>query len=266
MAKIIFLVFSLYMKINSINLFNYNSQSNKNINNVVLNKNDRQNSINNDLNTLELLGRSQVNFTGVNNDDLNEFDKAFLHDLSKELEFSKQDSHKFKKVVNQFLKNNNYASPEDFCASCDTDEKYCSFIENVASQFNLSDEKIEILDKALMNKIMMSKLSKVLEEDESLADVIMPIAAKSITNDLVCNNLMEKLNLDEKEKTNIISHLKKLDDYISPEQVAYEITEDYNLSSIDDFNYVLNTINSRDKMCMDFLKNEIVKSSENDDF
>lgn len=251
------------MKINSINLYSYNSQFNKNINNVVLNKNDRQNNINNDLKNLEVLGRSQVKFTGINNDDLNEFDKAFLNDISKELEFSKQDSHKFRKVVNQFLKNNNYASPEDFCMSCDTDEKYYSFIENVASQFNLPDEKIEKLDKALMNKIMMIKLSKVFEEDESLADAIIPIATKSIENNLVCNNLVEKFNLDEKEKTNIYSYLKKLENDISPEQVAYEITEDYNLSSIDDFNYVLDTINSRDKMLMDFFANE---DSVNNDF
>lgn len=251
------------MKINSINLYSYNSQFNKNINNVVLNKNDRQNNINNDLKNLEVLGRSQVKFTGINNDDLNEFDKAFLNDISKELEFSKQDSHKFRKVVNQFLKNNNYASPEDFCMSCDTDEKYYSFIENVASQFNLPDEKIEKLDKALMNKIMMIKLSKVFEEDESLADAIIPIATKSIENNLVCNNLVEKFNLDEKEKTNIYSYLKKLENDISPEQVAYEITEDYNLSSIEDFNYVLDTINSRDKMLMDFFANE---DSVNNDF
>lgn len=253
MAKIILFVFAIYMKINSINFFSYSNSSPENFNNSKSVQKLNKSVINNTFNPMEILGRSQVKFTGVNNGDLNGFDKSFLDDISKELELSEQDSHKFKKVVNQFLKNNNYASTEEFCASCDTDEKFYSFIENVAYGLNLPDEKIVILDNALMNKIMTIKLLKVLEEDESLADIIIPLTVKSTTNDLVCNNLIEKFNLTPKEKNNISSHLKRLENDISPEQIAYDITEDYKLTSIDDYNYVLRTIKSRDKMFIDFM-------------
>ena len=251
------------MKINSINSFNYNNFSHKNINNAVSNKDgDRANNIKNELNDLEVLGRSQVKFTGADNNEADEFDKTFYNEISKELELSKQDSHKFKKVVNQFLKNNNYDSLEEFCLSCDTDEKFYSFIENVASRFDLSDEKIGLLDKSLLDKIMMVKLSKTLEEDNSLAYAMMPIVVESLKKNVVCNNLLEKFNLDSQEKENISSHLSKLETNISPEQVAYEITDDYNLTSIDDYNYVLKTIKSRDKLLMDFIAEE--ETSEND--
>ena len=243
------------MKLNSINFLNYNNYAPKNINKPEPAQKGEQISIDNKLNQLEFLGRSQVKFTGINNNDSNEFDKAFFNDISKDLELSREDSDKFKKIVNKFLKKNNYSSTEELCASCDDAELIDSFIITVADGLNLSDEKIEILGDFFIRKYAVKKFSEALENDESLADVIIPIAAKSITNDLVCNSLMEKLNLEEKEKTNIIAHLKKLDDNISPEQVAYEITEDYNLSSIDDFNDVLNTIKSRDKMFMDFWSN-----------
>lgn len=128
MAKIILFVFAIYMKINSINFFSYSNSSPENFNNSKSVQKLNKSVINNTFNPMEILGRSQVKFTGVNNGDLNGFDKSFLDDISKELELSKQDSHKFKKVVNQFLKNNNYASTEEFCASCDTDEKFYSFI------------------------------------------------------------------------------------------------------------------------------------------
>lgn len=253
MAKIISILFNIHMKINSINLFSYNSQSNKNINNVILNKKDRQNSINNDLNALEVLGRSQVKFTGIKRDEANEFDKFFYDNLSKNLGLSDKDNDKFKKIVNKFLKTNNLSSTEDLCSSYDNVEIVGSFIENVSDGLDLPAEKVDILYDFFVKQAVLNNIPKMLKEDESLADAIIPIATKSIENNLVCDNLVEKFNLDEKEKTNIYSYLKKLEDDISPEQVAYEITEDYNLSSIDDYNYVLKTIESRDKMFIDYM-------------
>lgn len=87
------------MKINSINFFSYSNSSPENFNNSKSVQKLNKSVINNTFNPMEILGRSQVKFTGVNNGDLNGFDKSFLDDISKELELSKQDSHKFKKVV-----------------------------------------------------------------------------------------------------------------------------------------------------------------------
>ena len=241
------------MKINNINYFNYNLNNSGYGKIAKQNQPNKQFSYNNELNAMEFLGRSQVKFTGLSNDDFSEFDKAFFNDISKDLELSREDSDKLKKIVNKFLKKNNYSSTEDLCASFDTDEKYYSFFENVASQLNLSAEKVMLLDNALMNKIMMIKFSKALEEDESLAETIIPFAVKSAENNLVCDKLLEKFKLDTKEHQNILSHLKKLENDISPEQIAYDITDDYKLTSIDDYNYVLKTIKSRDKMLIDFM-------------
>ncbi len=240
------------MKINSINFFNYNNYVPKNINNSVPIQNWKQVHINNELSQLEILGRSQLKFTGIKNDDSNEFDKAFFYDISKDLELSHEDSDKFKKIVNKFLKMNNYSSTEDLCASCDNAELIDSFINTVAEGLNLSDEKIEKLDDFFIKKYAVKKFSEAFEEDESLADTMLLFAAKSMKNHLVWENLLEKFNLDPQEKQNIFSYLNKLEQDIPPEQIAYEITEEYNLPSIDDFNYVLKTIKSRDKMFMDF--------------
>ena len=122
----------------------------------------------------------------------------------------------------------------------------------MAEGLNLSDEKIEKLDDFFIKKYAVKKFSEAFKEDESLADAVFPLIVKSIQNNLVCENLLEKFNLDPQEKQNIFSHLKQLEENVSPEQIAYEITEEYNLPSIDDFNYVLKTIKSRDKMFMDF--------------
>ena len=190
-----------------------------------------------------------------------EFDKTFYNEISKELELSKQDSHKFKKVVNQFLKNNNYDSLEEFCLSCDTDEKFCSFIENVAEELNLSDEKADILENEFVKNLAVNKLSKAFEEDDSLLETFLPFAIESMKNNLVSDNLIKAFDLDEKEQQNINSYLQKLESDISPEQIAYEITDGYNLSSLEDYNYVLKTIKSRDKLFKDFISED---DSEND--
>ena len=251
MAKFILSVFNTNMKINSINYFNYNNYTPQNINNSESCQ-KCESVLNNKLNRLEFLGRSQVKFTGINNYDSNEFDKTFFNDISKDLELSREDSDKFKKIVNKFLKKNNYSSTEDLCAACDNGELIESFIITVAEGLNLSDEKIEKLDDFFIKKYAVKKFSEALEEDESLADAVFPLIVKSIQNNLVCENLLEKFNLDPQEKQNILSHLIELEQNVSPEQIAYEITEEYNLPSIDDFNYVLKTIKSRDKMFMDF--------------
>ena len=240
------------MKLNSINFLNYNNYAPKNINKPEPAQKGEQISIDNKLNQLEFLGRSQVKFTGINNNDSNEFDKTFFNDISKDLELSREDSDKFKKIVNKFLKKNNYSSTEDLCAACDDGELIESFINTVAEGLNLSDEKIEKLDDFFIKKYAVKKFSEAFKEDESLADTMLMFAAKSMKNNLVCENLLEKFNLDPQEKQNIFSHLNKLEQDIPPEQIAYEITEEYNLLSIDDFNYVLKTIKSRDKMFMDF--------------
>lgn len=244
------------MKLNSINFLNYNNYAPKNIiNNSEPAQKGEQISINNELNRLEFLGRSQVKFTGINNDDSNEFDKAFFNDISKDLELSNEDSDKFKKIVNKFLKKNNYSSTEDLCESCDNAELIDSFIVTVADGLNLSDEKIEKLDDFFIKKYAVKKFSEAFKEDESLADTMLMFAAKIVENNLVCNNLVEKYNLDLQEQKNILLHLQKLEQNVSPEQVAYEITEEYNLLSVNDYNYVLKTIKSRDKILMDFLSN-----------
>lgn len=243
------------MKIKSINCFNYNNYALKNIYSSTTEQKGKQISINNELNRLEFFGRSQVKFTGINNDDFNEFDKTFFNDISKDLELSREDSDKLKKIVNRFLKKNNYSSTEDLCAFCDNAELIDSFIDTVAEKLNLSNEKIEKLDDFFIKKYAVKKFSEAFEEDESLADTMLPSAVKIVENNLVCNNLVEKYNLDLQEQKNILLHLQKLEQNVSPEQVAYEITEEYNLLSVNDYNYVLKTIKSRDKILMDFLSN-----------
>lgn len=251
------------MKLNSINFLNYNNYAPKNINKPEPAQKGEQISIDNKLNQLEFLGRSQVKFTGINNNDSNEFDKVFFNDISKDLELSREDSDKFKKIVNKFLRKNNYSSTEELCASCNDAELIDSFIVTVADGLNLSDEKIEILGDFFIKKYAVMKFAEALENDESLADAVFPLLVKSIENNLVCENLLEKFNLDSQEKQNILSHLKELEQNVSPEQIAYEITEEYNLSSTDDFNYVLKTIKSSDEMLSDFCSNE---DSVNNDF
>lgn len=264
MAKFILFVFNLYMKINSINFFNYNNLPHKNSNNnASINQNARQNGVQNELKSLEVLGRSQVKFTGNNQDKSNVFDDSFYKQISKKLELSNNDNNKFKKIVTKFMQSNNFSSTEEFFSACDDVNVVDSFIKHVEKGLNLSAAKNDIFEDFFIQNLTVNKLAKALEEDDSLFDDMMPFVTKSIENNLVCDNLVEKFNLDAKEKTNIISHLNKLDDDISPEQVAYDITEDYNLKSIDDFNYVLKTIKSRDKMGMDFLADE---DSVNQDF
>ena len=250
------------MKINSINIFNYNNFSHKNINNAVSNKDgDRPNNIKNELNVLEVLGRSQVKFTGADNNEADEFDKTFYNNISKSLELSDEDSHKFKKIVNKFLKDNNLSSTQELFSSQDNEKMLCSFIDNVAEGLNLSDEKADILENEFVRNLAVNKLSKAFEEDDSLLETFLPFAIESMKNNLVSDNLIKTFNLDEKEQQNINSYLQKLESDISPEQIAYEITDDYNLTSIDDYNYVLKTIKSRDKLLMDFIAEE---TSEND--
>lgn len=252
------------MKINSINLFSYNNLPQKNTqNNTLTNQNARQNDIQNELKSLEVLGRSQVKFTGNSEDKSNEFDDLFYNQISKKLELSDDENNKFQKIVTKFMKANNFSSTEEFFSACDNVEVVDSFIKIVETGLKLSSEKNDIFEEFFIQNLAVNKLAKALEEDDSLFDDMMPFVTKSLENYLVCNNLVEKFNLDEKEKTNIISHLNKLENNISPEEVAYDITEDYNLSSIDDFNYVLKTIKSRDKMGMDFLADE---ASVNNDF
>lgn len=77
MAKIILFVFAIYMKINSINFFSYSNSSPENFNNSKSVQKLNKSVINNTFNPMEILGRSQVKFTGVNNGDLNGFDKSF---------------------------------------------------------------------------------------------------------------------------------------------------------------------------------------------
>lgn len=243
------------MKINSINLFSYNNLPHKNTNNAVSNQNDNPNNIKHELNVLEVLGRSQVKFTGINNNESDEFDKTFYDDISKKLELSDKDMHKFKKIVNKFLKTNNLSSTEDLCSSFGNEEIMGSFIENVAEGLDFSDEKVDILCDFLFERAIINSMSKAIKEDESLADVIIPLTINSMKNGLVCDKLIEKYNLDEQEKHNINSHLQKLEKDISPEQIAYEITDDYNLSSLKDYNYVLKTIKSRDELFTDFMAN-----------
>lgn len=252
------------MKINSINLFSYNNLPQKNTqNNTLTNQNDSQNGIQSELKALDILGRSQVKFTGNHQDKSNVFDDSFYNQISKKLELSNNDNNKFKKIVTEFMKAINFSSTEEFFSACDDVNVVDSFIKNVEKGLNLSAEKNDIFEDFFIQNLTMNKLAKALEEDDSLFGDMMPFVTKSIENNLVCDNLVEKFNLDEKEKTNIISHLNKLENNISPEEVAYDITEDYNLKSIDDFNYVLKTIKARDKMGMDFLADE---DSVNQDF
>ncbi len=235
------------MKINKVNFFSYQNNIPKNNNAPIVNQESRKLNYDNKLNPMEMLGRSQVTFKGRNDNDLSEFDKTFCDDLSKKLELSQNDSLKFKKNVNQFLKNNNYASPEVFCASCDTDEQYCSFIESAIEGINLSEEEIEKFDNALMSKVMMIKTLQVLEEDENLVDAIIPIVVDSAKNSLICDNLIEKFNLDQNERENILSQLKRQEQGVSSKQIAYEITEAYNLYSKDDFDYIVEKLDSKDE-------------------
>ena len=250
------------MKINNINIFNYNNLPHKNINNAVSNKDDdRANNIKNELNVLEVLGRSQVKFTGADNNEADNFDKTFYNDISKSLELSDEDSHKFKKIVNKFLKDNNLSSTQELFSSQDNEKMLDSLIDNVAEGLNLSDEKADILENEFVKNLAVNKLSKAFEEDDSLLETFLPFAIESMKNNLVSDNLIKAFNLDEKEQQNINSYLQKLESNISPEQIAYEITDDYNLSSIEDYNYVLKTIKSRDKLFTDFISED---DSEND--
>lgn len=243
------------MKINSINLFSYNNYTPKNINNFEQNQKCEQASFNNKLNPLEVLGRSQVKFTGISNNESDEFDKNFYDDISKKLELSDKDIHKLKKIVNKFLKTNNLSSTADLCSSFANEEIVDSFIENVVDGLELSDEKVETLYDFLFKQAIINSMAKALKEDESLAEVIIPLTINTMKNDLVCDKLVKKYNLNEKDKQNINSHLKKLEKDISPEQIAYEITDDYKLLSLEDYNYVLKTIKSRDELFMDFMAN-----------
>lgn len=249
------------MKINSINYFSYNNLPHQNTNNAVYNQNYRPNNIKNELNVLSVLGRSQVKFTGADNNEADEFDKTFYNNISKSLELSDEDSHKFKKIVNKFLKDNNLSSTQELFSSQDNEKMLCSFIDNVAEGLNLSDEKADILENEFVRNLAVNKLSKAFEEDDSLLETFLPFAIESMKNNLVSDNLIKAFDLDEKEQQNINSYLQKLESDISPEQIAYEITDDYNLTSIDDYNYVLKTIKSRDKLFKDFISED---DSEND--
>ena len=200
------------MKINSINSFNYNNFSHKNINNAVSNKDgDRANNIKNELNDLEVLGRSQVKFTGADNNEADEFDKTFYNNISKSLELSDEDSHKFKKIVNKFLKDNNLSSTQELFSSQDNEKMLCSFIDNVAEGLNLSDEKADILENEFVRNLAVNKLSKAFEEDDSLLETFLPFAIESMKNNLVSDNLIKAFDLDEKEQQNINSYLQKLE-------------------------------------------------------
>lgn len=250
------------MKINSINYFSYNNLPHQNTNSAISNQDDdRPNNIKNELNVLSVLGRSQVKFTGADNNEADEFDKTFYNNISKSLELSDEDSHKFKKIVNKFLKDNNLSSTQELFSSQDNEKMLCSFIDNVAEGLNLSDEKADILENEFVKNLAVNKLSKAFEEDDSLLETFLPFAIESMKNNLVSDNLIKAFDFDEKEQQNINSYLQKLESDISPEQIAYEITDGYNLSSLEDYNYVLKTIKSRDKLFTDFISED---DSEND--
>lgn len=241
------------MKINNINLCSYNNYISGNNNRFKTALKTEQPDCNSGLNPMEMLGRSQVKFTGGLND--YDFDKNYFDNISKILDLSKVDKDRFKKIVKRYLKDSGFSSVEDFCNSVDfkDDEHIDNFLGSVASGLNLSDEEIDVLGKDLLDSMLVRKVSNMCNEDEDFADIIFPIVVANVKNNLVCNNLIDKYDLAPKEAYNIMEYIKKMDQDVSPEQVAFQITENYNLFSIEDYHYVLETIQSRDKLFEDFL-------------
>ncbi len=254
MAKINLSCFHISMKISNIKVFNYNLSNPRSCNNPVPNQlgSESGNSLNMD--HMELLGRSQVRFTGDEYGQPNEFDRTFFGEMSKKLNLSNEDANKFRKIVNRFLKTNNYSSVENFCKSDVQYEQIDSFVEKVAIGLNLSDKKIDTFANSLIDIIALNRITEMLAEDEALVEDLIPILTNSIKHGMVCDNLIQKFNLDPDERENIVSHLQKLNQGTSPEQVAYEFTEKYHLSSFDDYKYTLETINSANDFLEEFLE------------
>lgn len=228
------------MKINPINLYT---------NNQFLRNQSATNSAPNipskqfDYSLSEAVGRSQVNFTSKKPE--NDLTKAFINSLSNDLDLSDKQTRSLERICNRFLKANNAETILDFIKEDDTTE-LCSFVETVSDTLDLTEEGIDKLIDKLYSYKALNALFQQAQEDESLCRLLADKMAETFEDAAVTDKLVEELNIDPKDEKFISSKLKKArEDNITAEQTAYELIEEYDLTS-KDYQFIKKTINETD--------------------
>lgn len=165
-AKNFFTGFYMYMKINPVNIFNFNSpQYNKKRNSVKNIQNQQfdysmaeafsQHSNKYSKNSFaldEALGRSQVNFTGRNDEKFQEYDKMFIDTVSQNLRLSDEDKRKLSDNIQSFLKINKFKSLEDI--RCDENkELQMDCLAELGAEICRSDYDCDIFTDAFYDRI-----------------------------------------------------------------------------------------------------------------
>lgn len=106
------------------------------------------------VNPQEYIGRSQVNFRGNESlKKLSEEDKIFVDTISKTLQFSKKDTKKLEKIIQEFLKENNFESLNDMHEGDYLNEEAC-LTETVEDTFNLNEMECMTFSCELMEKVI----------------------------------------------------------------------------------------------------------------
>ena len=156
----------MYMKINPVNIFNFNiSQYNKKPNSVKNIQNQQfdysmaeafsQHSNKYSRNSFaldEAIGRSQVNFTGKNDKKFQEYDKMFIETVSQNLRLSDKDKRKLTANIKSFLKFNKFKSLEDI-TSDKNKELQADFIAELGDEICHSDYDYNILSNDFYDRM-----------------------------------------------------------------------------------------------------------------
>ncbi len=228
------------MKINPINLYttNYVSQNqseSKSVQNIPNKQFDYCLS--------EAFGRSQVNFTSKKPE--NDLTKAFINSLSNDLELSDSQTINLKRICNRFLKENNAISIYEFIEDEDT-SKLCSFVETIVDTLDLTEEGTDKLIDKLYSYKALNSLFQQAQDDDALCRLLAEKMAETFEDAALTDKLVEVLNIDPKDEKFISSKLKKARNHnITPEQTAYELIEEYDLTS-EDYRFIKETIKETD--------------------
>ena len=140
---------------------------------------------------LEMLGRSQVNFTG---NKFIEYDKQFVDVLSKNLRLSQEDKEKLEDGVAIFLKNNNLKTLEDITGA-ENYELQSKFIGKIGCDICKSDNDYEILKDAFFDRV------DYVDKYEPKLDLYQK-------DYVVVEHILDKYNISERDKGDIFSILK----------------------------------------------------------
>jgi len=181
------------MKINGISLLNYNVPQFRGGGNSPQNNENKQF----DYAFAEMLGRSQVNFTGQKNKNnkYQEYDKMFIDTVAQNLRLSDEDKQRLTADIQSFLNANNFKSLEDIAGDKNS-EIQADFISELGDDICQSDFDYEILGDAFQDRMYYDgRYEPQVDLYEKDYEVV--------------ESVLDKYGLSEAEKADIFDVLKE---------------------------------------------------------